>query len=244
MNDLGTLGGNSMRIIHRSEAINASGEVVGMSYTAGGDAHAFIWLPADAYGLTAGMSDLGTLAGGDTSWAFGINDSGRVVGTSNVTGGDFHAFVWEDGTMYDVNDVLDPNDGWEMLWATAVNSDGEITGWATNGSGDTQAVLLTQACSGGAEWGGPPPDEAEPVDLETEGALLTPTACGAGACGAGAAPFGLLGMGALIGARRRRQGRQSLKEPVSRAKGLYETERTRQHSVSGGLAAGRRAAFD
>ncbi len=148
MNDLGTLGGDSRRVSHRAEAINGSGQVVGMSYTAGGERHAFLWLPSAAYGLLAGMNDLGTLSGGDISWAFDIDDSGSVVGTSNMTGGDFHAFVWEDGTLSDLNDSIEINSGWELVRATAISPNGDVAGWGTNPSSQTRAVNLAPASCG------------------------------------------------------------------------------------------------
>jgi probable HAF family extracellular repeat protein len=96
------------------------------------------------------MSDLGVLTGGSESWAFGLNDGNVVVGTSNVTGGAFHAFVW-DGTngMRDLNNLISGSSGWTLTRATDIDNNGYITGWGTNGSGNTRAFLLTLTCSGG-----------------------------------------------------------------------------------------------
>lgn len=146
MTDLGTLGGESGSILHRAQAINTSGDVVGMSYTAGGDAHAFLH--------DGSMTDLGVLTGGDTSVAYDINDDDQVVGTSNVTGGAFHAFIWESSTMTDLNDLIDTNSTWTLIRATGINDDGEIVGWGQNPSGDYHAFLLIQTCSGSGPPGG------------------------------------------------------------------------------------------
>ncbi|UCC32426.1 MAG: DUF3466 family protein, partial [Phycisphaerales bacterium] len=146
MTDLGTLGGENGDVLHRAEAINSSGDVVGMSYTAGGDAHAFLY--------DGSMNDLGVLTGGDTSVAYDINDDDQVVGTSNVTGGAFHAFIWESGTVTDLNDLIDTNSTWTLIRATGINDDGEIVGWGQNPGGDYHAFLLIQTCSGSGPPGG------------------------------------------------------------------------------------------
>lgn len=81
--------------------INNLGEVVGCSDTATSEGypctglvtgqHAFLWSP------TNGLKDLATLSGGNISGAIGINDSGVVVGYSNVgnePATDYFAFQW------------------------------------------------------------------------------------------------------------------------------------------------------
>jgi probable HAF family extracellular repeat protein len=101
MNDLGKLPGGT-----GSEAwgINDKGQIVGDADTASGPGHAFLWLPSPAYGLPKGMNDLGTLPGGDSSEAVGINDKGQIVGRSNNASGsfDFHACLWQNGTWTDL----------------------------------------------------------------------------------------------------------------------------------------------
>src|SRR5277367_6105712 len=67
---------------------NAGVRAVGSSgWTHGPDTRAFVWT------APTGMRDLGTFPGGDYSEAFGINDSGTVVGDSN-TRDTMLAFVW------------------------------------------------------------------------------------------------------------------------------------------------------
>src|SRR5438309_2308414 len=67
--DLGTLGGaNSMAV-----AVNATGQVVGLSDNTTGALRGFSWTAA------GGMVDLGTF-GGSLSSATALNDSGQVVG--------------------------------------------------------------------------------------------------------------------------------------------------------------------
>jgi probable HAF family extracellular repeat protein len=48
------------------------------------------------------MTDLGTLPGGTESFAYGINDRGQVVGSSQTASGENHAFLWDKGVMRDL----------------------------------------------------------------------------------------------------------------------------------------------
>jgi probable HAF family extracellular repeat protein len=84
MRDLGTLGGDNYSGAYD---INDAGQVVGDSYTASGQGYrAFITGPNGV-----GMRDLGTLGGNNTT-AYGINETGQVVGGS-LTTPSFRAFI-------------------------------------------------------------------------------------------------------------------------------------------------------
>ena len=77
--------------------------------------------------------------------AFGINDSGQIVGWSDVLAvAGRSAFVWESGTMVDLNDLLIGANDWALLEATAINDQGQIVGTGfLDGVGGNQAFLLT-----------------------------------------------------------------------------------------------------
>ena len=71
--------------------------------------------------------DLGTL-GGATSTAAAVNDSGHVVGVSQIATGQSHAFLWRNGHMTDLGSP--PGAGISL--ATGVNDNGEIVGQLGN----------------------------------------------------------------------------------------------------------------
>lgn len=75
----------------------------------------------------ADAADLGTL-GRDNSYAYGVNDSGVVVGELR-TGSSASAFVYQGGTMSVLPDFGSPGGS-----AAAVNNDGTIVGWSNSPS--------------------------------------------------------------------------------------------------------------
>ncbi len=128
-------------------AINNSGQVVGDFYdAAAGEIHAFLSSPG------TGMIDLGTPQGGlysmasGSSLAYGINNSGQVVGDANVVYGDGHsndAFFYGAQTgMVNLNSLLPPGSGWGLEFANAINDHGQIVGQGYNPEGEQDAFLL------------------------------------------------------------------------------------------------------
>ena len=86
MTALGTLGGDNSY----AEDISNNGVVVGGStlFPASSEIHAFMWTES------GGMVDLGSLTEPGGSHAFGVNDSGAVVGASSGPDGGELAFLW------------------------------------------------------------------------------------------------------------------------------------------------------
>jgi probable HAF family extracellular repeat protein len=116
MQDLGTLGGSTSYAI----AINASGEVVGMSSLANNATErAFIY-------TDGAMRDLGTPAGLKSN-AYGINSVGHVVGFFATESQDTRAFVYADGQVHDLTDLVVSGIGGAVVHrANAINDAGQI----------------------------------------------------------------------------------------------------------------------
>ncbi|MFL5426536.1 MAG: hypothetical protein ACJ783_16035, partial [Myxococcales bacterium] len=138
MHDLGSLGG----AFARGQAVNEKGQVAGMStLDRGADepVHAF-------FHDGKSMKDLGVLPGLPWSSATGLNDDGVVVGNvyAEVNGGagfardgrrpkagaleddyDTHAFVFRDGRMWDLNEVIPPSP-FKLFTSLAVDDSGRI----------------------------------------------------------------------------------------------------------------------
>lgn len=129
--------------------INDLGDVIGFSDLPGDGAmfgqqnfHAFFWSshPYNCNGKTVAggtTCDLGALGGpSGLSEALGLNESDQVVGLSLDTG---HAFIWQNGQMTDLNNLVAPGTTLTLTNAQDINDSGEITGQATTPSGVTVA---------------------------------------------------------------------------------------------------------
>src|SRR5205823_901549 len=99
MQNLMTLGG----VQSRGMAINDANQIAGYSDPSGLDSHAFLWTSGGTGGPAANpqMKDLGSLRAGTfgaSSFAYGINDVGQVVGSTNTPSTlNQRAFIYSDG---------------------------------------------------------------------------------------------------------------------------------------------------
>ncbi len=121
MTDLGTLGGGNSEAHAISRGLVSL--VVGTSEIPGPNGpnqpvdRAFLWQEGT-------MTDLGTL-GGTSSEAWGVSDTGIVVGSAQTPNDTWHAFAWEDGVITDLGTL-----GGDQSCAMGVNSIGQIVGWS------------------------------------------------------------------------------------------------------------------
>jgi len=132
--DLGNLGGAINNIAF---TIDNAGEVGGTSGLPGDQAnHAFLW-------QNGVMTDLGVLPGDVESGALGVS-GGQVVGGSFDANGNSRAFLWQNGVMTDLNDLISDGPPLFLLQASAINSEGQIAGFAfRTDTGEVHAFLAT-----------------------------------------------------------------------------------------------------
>ncbi len=119
-------------------ALNDSAQVVGsVPGEESGWSHAVLW--------EAGViTDLGSFAG-TTSYALDVNTFGDIVGRSRFdpdVWGD-HGFLWRDGVLYDLNDLVEDFAQWTIHEAKAINDVGQVLVFALGETSGRLPFLLT-----------------------------------------------------------------------------------------------------
>ncbi|MBZ5616841.1 MAG: hypothetical protein LAO23_22795 [Acidobacteriia bacterium] len=119
---ISTTGGN----VITANAMNDAGQIVGgadFSNTGGSPFSAVLWNNGVA-------TNLGTLSGDCFSEASVINSKAQVVGRSfNCDTFEDRAFLWENGSMIDLNDKVPSDFPLRLTSAVAINERGEIGGF-------------------------------------------------------------------------------------------------------------------
>lgn len=132
MKDLGTLPGGQQS---GANAINSAGEIAGWA-NVGSNSHAITWTQS------GGLVDLGITASCGST-AFGVNDSGLVIGWFNNSAGctfTSHAFSWtHSGGLKDMRLLT----GGNYSFAYGVNAAGQIVGTGQSSSSSPVALLWT-----------------------------------------------------------------------------------------------------
>jgi probable HAF family extracellular repeat protein len=89
------------------------------------------------------MTDLGTVAGTDCSASAAANSKSQVVGESFTS--DFSvddAFLWENGSLADLNSLVSPRSAVHLTEGVAINDRGEIAVSGFLPNGEMHAFLL------------------------------------------------------------------------------------------------------
>jgi probable HAF family extracellular repeat protein len=129
---------------HTPMDVNEAGDVVGFSNPEGvtGGAlvpHGFLWSTSDPDAIV----DIAPLPGDDNSQAFAVNERRQVVGVS-CKGGICRAFLWENGALYDLQDLVDLPETDSILSARDIDDAGRVTGDVRDRStGVTHAYVAT-----------------------------------------------------------------------------------------------------
>ena len=135
-----------------ANAINDAGEIVGTAVFADRPI-------ADAYLRRNGnASDLGTVNDDCFSEAFAINSRSQIVGQSfSCASNSLRAFLWENGSMVDLNAVASPN-SLHLIDVDSINDRGEIGGVGVppgcsefTDAACGHAFLLIPVCEDGTE---------------------------------------------------------------------------------------------
>lgn len=119
-------------------AINDKSQITGWEDFDTGGSHAFFWDNGQ-------MTDLGALgvdeSGYATSYPTALNNNGQVVGNSSYSEGGvakgFHAFIYQNKTLTDLNTLLPIGSGWLLENALAINDKGQIAVYGTYSKGIT-----------------------------------------------------------------------------------------------------------
>jgi probable HAF family extracellular repeat protein len=150
--DLGTFGGplnyingNDLLVPYMGPAqnVNDAGTLIGWADTSTSDPYSPFCFNGDCYVSHAFQwhdgfkTDLGVLPGGQNSATSWISANGLIAGTSQngeldplyPGGPENHAVLWRDGNIIDLGTL--PEGGYES-GAEAVNSRGQVVGWAFN----------------------------------------------------------------------------------------------------------------
>ncbi len=150
VHDLGNLGGTAnpaaLGVGNAAVAINNAGQVTGPSALPGSTTfHPFLWTS------DKGMQDLGVLPGDLVGAGLGMNNRGDIVGASvsapGPATGNPRAFLYQNGVMSDLNDLVQADAPLYLLNGFGINDAGVIVGFGADESGNVHGFLATP-CGG------------------------------------------------------------------------------------------------
>jgi probable HAF family extracellular repeat protein len=164
--------------------LSDSGDIVGEGAFPDEPVEALLWRERVA-------TDLGNL-GDCYSGAFAINSRSQIVGyTKSCDGNTIRAFLWEKGSMVDLNLLIPAGSSLFLEWGAYLNERGEIVGNGINANGDLHGFRLIPCDEGHPGIAGcdysmveVPPNAVAPVPSRTPATRV---------------PRGFLSKGALAG---------------------------------------------
>ena len=118
-----------------AEAVNSRGEILVRGYSSEG-VRTFLFRAGT-------MLDIGTVPGATAIHGQALNNSGQIVGYSWNVERRERAFLYIDGQIHDLNELVKPNRGWTLWTATAINDKGQIAAVGQINGGPQTAFLLT-----------------------------------------------------------------------------------------------------
>jgi uncharacterized membrane protein len=128
--DLGTPGGIAY-------AINGHNQIVGQAVNSDGIALAAIW-------ENNTVRSLGILLPGDAAaFATSINNKGQAVGSSlDFSGNWSHGLIWENGKVFDLNQLFPASSNLYVISASNINESGQIAGMAVEMAGPNAGNIV------------------------------------------------------------------------------------------------------
>jgi probable HAF family extracellular repeat protein len=118
-------------------AINAHNQIVGQAVNSEGTALAAIW-------ENNTVRSLGVLLPGDAAaFATSINNRGQVVGSSFDSSSNWsHGLIWENGRMFDLNQLFPASSNLYVISASNINEGGQIAGMAVEMAGPNAGTIV------------------------------------------------------------------------------------------------------
>ncbi|MEN8208327.1 MAG: T9SS type A sorting domain-containing protein [Candidatus Fermentibacteria bacterium] len=153
--DLGVLPGE---INSAASDINESGQICGSS-SHQQSTYPFLTVTIPCLWDDGSIIELELLPGYVRGAASAINDNCQIIGWMNtsLSGGSSRAFIWEDGVMTNLNQLIPAGSNWILKSASDINNLGQIVGTGEAPNGETHGYLLSPDTTGIHEYENNPP---------------------------------------------------------------------------------------